>query len=238
MSLTMGSLFDGIGGFPLAASHVGIKTIWASEIEKFPILVTKERFPEMVHVGDITRLKGADLPPVDIICGGFPCQDTSCANVARQGLAGSRSGLFYEMIRLIKELRDADRNRGRTGKSVRPRWSVFENVPGIFNSNEGEDFQIVLQETARVSCGSVFVPRPDSGKWQSAGRILLGDTFSLAWKCLDAQYWPGTPQRRRRVYIITDYAGPSAPKILFDEKGLFGDPPPGQGAWETPAAAT
>lgn len=236
MTLTMGSLFDGIGGFPLAASHVGIKTIWASEIEPFPIKVTMERFPEMVHVGDITKLKGEDLPPVDIVCGGFPCQDTSNANVARQGLAGARSGLFFQMIRLIKELRDADKKRGRTGQSVRPRWSVFENVPGLFTSNQGEDFQIVLQETTRVSCDSVFIPRPDSGKWQPAGRILLGDTFSLAWKCLDAQYWPGTPQRRRRVYIITDFAGGSAPKILFDEAGLFGNPPQVEGAWKTPAS--
>lgn len=225
MSLTMGSLFDGIGGFPLAAQHAGIQTLWASEIEAFPIRVTKVRFPDLVHVGDITRLKGAELPPVDIICGGFPCQDISTANVTRQGLAGARSGLFYEMIRLIKELRDADRERGRTGRAVRPRWSVFENVPGLFSANQGEDFRIVLQETVRVNCNSIYIPRPDSGKWQSAGRILLGDMFSLAWKCLDAQYWPGTPQRRRRVYIIADFAGGSAHQILFDEAGLFGDPP-------------
>ena len=244
MSLTMGSLFDGIGGFPLAASHVGIKTLWASEIEKFPIRVTMEHFPEMVHVGDITKLNGADLPPVDIVCGGFPCQDTSCANVARRGLAGSRSGLFYEMIRLIKELRGCRivncvnyRERGRTGQSVRPRWSVFENVPGIFNSNEGEDFQIVLQETARVGCGPVSIPRPDTGKWKSAGRILLGDSFSLAWRTLDAQYW-GVAQRRARVYLVTDFAGPCAPQILFDQKGLFRHSSPGQGAWETTAATT
>lgn len=103
MSLTMGSLFDGIGGFPLAASHVGIKTLWASEIEKFPAQVTMKHFPEMVHVGDITKLKGADLPPVDIVCGGSPCQDLSVASGARDGLQGARSGLFYEMIRVIKE---------------------------------------------------------------------------------------------------------------------------------------
>lgn len=236
MNLTMGSLFDGIGGFPLAASHVGIKTLWASEIEKFPIQVTMKHFPEMVHVGDITKLKGTDLPPVDIVCGGFPCQDISCANVARQGLAGSRSGLFYEMIRIIRELRDADRERGRTAQFVRPRWSVFENVPGLFNSNWGEDFQIVLQETARISCGAVSIPRPDSGKWKSAGRILLGDTFSLAWRTLDAQYW-GVPQRRSRVYLIADFAGPCAPQILFDEKGLFGNSSQSQGTWEASAAA-
>jgi DNA (cytosine-5)-methyltransferase 1 len=224
MSLTMGSLFDGIGGFPLAASHVGIKTLWASEIEKFPIQVTMKHFPEMVHVGDITKLNGADLPPVDIVCGGSPCQDLSVASGARDGLQGARSGLFYEMIRVIKELRDADRERGRTVQSVRPRWAVWENVPGSFSSGEppGEDFRIVLRSFTGIGCGAVSIPRPDSGKWKSAGRILLGDTFSLAWRVLNAQYW-GVPQRRSRVYLVADFAGPCAPKVLFDEKGLFRD---------------
>ena len=239
MSLTMGSLFDGIGGFPLAASHVGIKTLWASEIEKFPIRVTMERFPEMVHVGDITKLKGSDLPPVDIVCGGSPCQDLSVAQGTRDGLQGTRSGLFYEMIRVIKELRNADRKRGRTAQSVRPRWCVWENVPGAYSSGEppGEDFRIVLQSFVRISCNTVSIPRPDSGKWKSAGRILLGDTFSLAWRTLDAQYW-SVPQRRVRVYLIADFAGLCAPQILFDEKGLFGDTTQVQRAWETLAATT
>lgn len=237
MSLTMGSLFDGIGGFPLAASHVGIKTLWASEIEKFPIQVTMEHFPEMVHVGDITKLKGEDLPPVDIVCGGSPCQNLSVAG-NRMGLEGNQSGLFYEMIRLIRELRNADRNRGRAAHSVRPRWAVWENVPGAYSSGEppGEDFRIVLESFAGIGCGSVSIPRPDSGKWKPAGRILLGDSFSLAWRTIDAQYWY-VPQRRSRVYLIADFAGPSAPKVLFDEKGLFGHTPQSQGAWETSAAA-
>lgn len=226
------------GGFPLAASHVGIKTLWASEIEPFPMKVTMERFPDMVHVGDITKLKGADLLPVDIICGGSPCQNLSVAG-NRMGLEGSQSGLFYEMIRVIKELRNADRERGRTAQSVRPRWSVWENVPDAYSSGEppGEDFRIVLESFAGISLGAVSIPRPESGKWKSAGRILLGDTFSLAWRTLDAQYW-SVPQRRVRVYLIADFAGPSAPKILFDEKGLFGDTTQGQGTWETLAAAT
>lgn len=126
-ALTLGSLFDGIGGFPLAAVHAGIVPLWASEIEKFPIEVTKLRFPEMVHVGDITKLNGAELPPVDIICGGSPCQDMSSANAARLGLAGARSGLFMEQIRIIKEMRNADILRGRTGEFVRPRFAVWEN---------------------------------------------------------------------------------------------------------------
>lgn len=216
------------GGFPLAAQHVGIRTLWASEIEAFPIRVTKVRFPEMVHAGDITRLKGSELPPVDIVCGGSPCQDLSVAQGVRDGLRGSRSGLFYEMIRVIKELRDADRNRGRSGIMVRPRWAVWENVPGCFSSGvpPGEDFRIVLQSFAGVSVDTVSVPRPDSGKWQSAGRILLGNTFSLAWRVLNAQYW-SVPQRRSRVYLIADFAGGSASQILFDEKGMLGDPPQG-----------
>ena len=120
--LTLGSLFDGIGGFPLAAQRVGIKPLWASEIEKFPIRVTKEHFPEMIHMGDITKLDGAKLPPVDIITGGSPCQDLSTARGQRDGLAGSRSSLFYEMVRVIKEMRDAEKRRGRAAQSVHPRW--------------------------------------------------------------------------------------------------------------------
>lgn len=124
---TMGSLFDGIGGFPLAAIHNGITPLWASEIEPFPIEVTRLRFPDMIHVGDITKLNGADLPPVDIITGGSPCQDLSVAGT-RAGLAGARSGLFMEQIRIVKEMRDADERRGRTAHTVRPRYMCWENV--------------------------------------------------------------------------------------------------------------
>ena len=126
--LTMGSLFDGIGGFPLAAVHNGIVPVWASEIETFPIEVTRLRFPDMIHVGDITKLDGAKLPPVDIICGGSPCQDLSVAG-ARAGIFGERSGLFMEQVRIVKEMRDADRQRGRAALNIRPRFMVWENVP-------------------------------------------------------------------------------------------------------------
>ena len=161
--LTMGSLFDGIGGFPLAAIRSGITPVWASEIEAFPIEVTKQRFPSMIHVGDITKLNGAELPPVDIICGGSPCQDLSVAG-ARAGLAGARSGLFMEQVRLVKEMRNADEQRGRAGHAVRPRYMLWENVPGAFSSGtpKGEDFRIVLEEIVRVKCGSVYVPFPVS----------------------------------------------------------------------------
>ena len=117
--LTMGSLFDGIGGFPLAAIRSGITPVWASEIEAFPIEVTKLRFPDMVHVGDITKLNGAELPPVDIICGGSPCQDLSVAG-ARAGLAGARSGLFMEQMRIVREMRLAEKARGRESVNIRP----------------------------------------------------------------------------------------------------------------------
>ena len=186
--ITMGSLFDGIGGFPLAAIRYGIVPLWASESEAFPIEVTKERFPDMIHVGDITKLNGAELPPVDIICGGSPCQDLSVAG-AHAGLAGARSGLFMEQVRIVKEMREHDKLGGRTAHLIRPRYMVWENVPGAFSSGDpkGEDFRIVLEEIVRIKSDSLSVPRPDSGKWESAGRILLGTDFSLAWRVLDAQ---------------------------------------------------
>ena len=122
----MGSLFDGIGGFPLAAIHNSVLPLWVSEIEPFPIRVTQQRLPGMLHYGDITKLDGAMLPPVDIICGGSPCQDLSVAG-ARAGLSGARSGLFMEQVRLVKEMRNADKLRGRTALDVRPRFMVWEN---------------------------------------------------------------------------------------------------------------
>lgn len=223
--LTMGSLFDGIGGFPLAAVRNGIKPLWASEIEAFPIEVTKLRFPDMIHVGDITKLNGAELPPVTILCGGSPCQDLSVAG-ARAGLSGERSGLFMEQIRITKEMRNADLQRGRTALNVRPRYLCWENVPGAFSSGtpKGEDFRIVLEEIVRVKDDSVSVPRPHPWTWQPAGSIVLGDDFSLAWRVFDTQYWPRTPQRRKRIYLVADFAGRSADKILFEQASLLGNP--------------
>ena len=236
--ITLGSLFDGIGGFPLAAIRQGITPLWASEIESFPVQVTKHHFPEMLHVGDITMLDGAKLPPVDIICGGSPCQDLSIGSCKRAGLAGARSGLFMEQIRVTKEMRNADIRRGRAGKSVRPRWFCWENVPGSFSSGDprGSDFRIILQQIVRIKVHTVLIPRPHPWGWQPAGRILLGTDFSLAWRVFDAQYWPGTPQRRRRVFLVADFAGQSAPKILFDQESLPGHPAPGGGARPPPPA--
>lgn len=217
---TLGSLFDGIGGFPLAAVRNGIEPVWASEIEAFPIEVTRKRFPSILHVGDITKLNGAELPPVDIITGGSPCQDLSVAG-ARAGLAGERSGLFMEQIRVVKEMRDADERRGRTAHTVRPRYMCWENVPGSFSSAGGEDFRIVLEEIVRIKDGSCSVPRPDSGRWESAGAIILGNQFSLAWRVMDAQFW-GVAQRRKRIFLVADFAGRSAPQILFEQNRLPG----------------
>ena len=171
--MTMGSLFDGIGGFPLAAIHNGIIPVWASEIEAFPIQVTKLRFPQMQHTGDITKLNGKTLPLVDVICGGSPCQDLSVAG-QRRGLAGERSGLFMEQVRIVKEMRNADENRGLPDHLVRPRYLVWENVPGAFSSAQGEDFRAVIEEIVRIKDSACHVPRPDTGRWEPAGATILG----------------------------------------------------------------
>ncbi|OCN02015.1 cytosine methyltransferase [Clostridium sp. W14A] len=226
--MTLGSLFDGIGGFPLAGVRQGFTPIWASEIEPFPIEVTKLRFPQMLPVGDITLLKGADLAPVDVVCGGSPCQDLSVANGRRLGLQGERSGLFMAQIRIITEMRANDKANGRPVDAVRPRYMVWENVPGAFSCSGGEDFRAVLEETIRVADGTVSVPRPPGGVWQSAGAIL-GDQFSLAWRVYDAQYW-SVPQRRKRIFLVADFSGHSASKILFEQDRLFGNPAAGEKA--------
>lgn len=207
-TLTLGSLFDGSGGFPLGGVLAGIEPIWASEIEPFPIRVTTARFPNMKHYGDITTLKGSQLEPVDIITFGSPCQDMSVAG-KREGLDGNRSSLFYEAIRIIKEMREVT-----NGKY--PRYIVWENVPGAFSSNKGEDFKAVLTEICKVKDEQVSIPKPS--KWENAGRIM-GDSFSIAWRLLDAQYW-GVPQRRQRIYLVADFDGGSAGKILFESEGM------------------
>ena len=228
--MTLGSLFDGIGGFPLAAVHCGGVPVWASEIEPFPMRVTKLRFPDMIHVGDITKLDGAKLPPVDVICGGSPCQDLSVAGL-RKGLAGERSGLFMDQVRIVKEMRAEDERRGVSDDFIRPRYLVWENVPGAFSSANGEDFRAVIEEIVHIKDSTCHVPRPDTGRWGSAGAAILGDQFSLAWRVLDAQYW-GVAQRRRRIFLVADFGGLTAPKILFEQERLLGDPAEGQGQGE------
>ena len=224
--LTLGSLFDGSGGFPLGGVLAGITPIWASEIEPFPVRVTTVRFPNMKHYGDISTLRGSELEPVNIITFGSPCQDMSVAG-KREGLGGNRSSLFYEAIRIIKEMREAT-----NGKY--PRYIVWENVPGAFSSNRGEDFKAVLTEICKVKEEQVSVPKPS--KWENAGRIM-GDSFSVAWRLLDAQYW-GVPQRRMRIYLVADFDGWSAGKILFESEGLSGYSAQGFQSWQNTACRT
>ena len=223
--LTLGSLFDGSGGFPLGGILAGITPLWASEIEPFAVRVTTKRLPQMKHYGDVSALNGADLPPVDIITFGSPCQDMSIAG-KRSGLDGSRSSLFYEAVRIIKEMRCAT-----NGKY--PRFCVWENVPGAFSSNRGEDFRCVLESLCRVRDETVSVPRYE--KWTNAGEILA-DGFSIAWRVLDAQYW-GVPQRRKRIFLVADFDSECAGKILFESEGVSGYSAEGFKAWQRTAAA-
>lgn len=216
--LTMGSLFSGSGGFELAGSRCGIKPLWASEIEPFPILVTATHFPDMEHFGDIKKMNGGLIPKVDIITGGSPCQDMSIAG-KREGLDGSRSNLFREQVRIAKEMRKSDEAAGRTGKQIRPRYMLWENVLGAFSSNKGKDFRSVLEEIARIKDSSVSIPMPE--KWKNAGSIM-GDDYSISWRVLDAQYF-GVPQRRKRIYLVADFGGDTAQEILFEQDSLRGD---------------
>jgi len=196
----------------------------------------------MKHVGDITKLNGAELPIVDIITGGSPCQDLSVAG-KREGLAGERSGLFMEQIRLIKEMREHDRATRGTDVDIRllrPRYMVWENVPGAFSSNKGEDFRCVLEETARIINKDAVIPKPEGGRWTPSG-CIMGDGWSIAWRVHDAQFW-GVPQRRKRIALVADFGGETAPEILFERKGVSGDIEPsgetGEGITATPEGDT
>ena len=222
-NLTLGSLFDGSAGFPLGGLLSGVTPLWASEIEPFPIRVTTKRLPQMKHYGDISKMNGGEIPPVDIITFGSPCQDMSVAG-KRDGLGGSRSSLFFEAIRIIKEMRC--KTNGRY-----PRFIVWENVPGAFSSNKGEDFRAVLEEVCKIKDECVSVLKPS--KWQRAGKIL-GDGYSVAWRQFDAQFW-GVPQRRKRIYLVADFAGWCAGKILFESEGLSGYSSQSFRAWQETA---
>ena len=224
-NLTLGSLFDGSGGFPMGGLLAGITPVWASEIEPFAVRVTSKRLPWMKHYGDISTISGAELEPVDIITFGSPCQDMSIAG-KRSGLDGSRSSLFYEAIRIIKEMRCAT-----NGKY--PRYCVWENVPGAFSSNGGRDFQSVLETVIGVKEADAQVPPPGKDGWPYAD-LYMGDGWSLAYRTIDAQFW-GVPQRRRRIYLVADFAGGSAGRILFESEGLSGYSPESFRAWQRAA---
>lgn len=223
-TLTLGSLFDGSGGFPLGGIITGITPVWASEIEPFPVRVTEKRMPGVIQLGDISKINGADIPPVDIITFGSPCQDMSIAG-KREGLDGARSGLFFEAIRIIREMREKT-----DGKY--PRFAVWENVKGAFSSNKGEDFRCVIEEFCRITEPDFSVPRCD--KWKNAG-CVLGESFSVAWRLFDAQYW-GIPQRRERIYLCASFVNPSetsSADILFEPESLSGHFKESFHSWES-----
>ena len=220
--LTLGSLFDGSGGFPLAGILAGVTPLWASEIEPFAVRVTTKRLPQMKHYGDVSQMRGADLPPVDIITFGSPCQDMSIAG-RRDGLDGSRSSLFYEAIRIVKEMREKTNGE-------KPRFIVWENVPGAFSSNKGQDFKAVLEAVIGVTEPAAQVPAPDKRGWPNAD-YYVGDGWSVAYRVLDAQWW-GVPQRRARIFLVADFAGQSAPEILFESEGVSGYTPQGFRSWQ------
>ena len=205
--LTLGSLFDGIGGFPYAASFYGIRPLWASEIVPECVAVTKRHFPDMAHLGDITRLHGGKIPPVDILTFGSPCQGLSLAG-RRLGLADERSGLFTEAIRIIREMQEATHGKY-------PQFAIFENVPGALSSNGRRDYQAVLEAFTGAK-----VPMPESGRWANAG-MARGRGVDLAWIIYDAQHF-GTAQRRRRLFLVADFRGKRAGEILFVPKSLRG----------------
>lgn len=170
----IGSLFDGSGGFPLSGVINGMEPVWASEIEPYPLKVTAARFPNMVQLGDVTKINGAEIEPVDVITFGSPCQDLSVAGKQAGIYDGERSNLFFEAIRIIKETRERDRADGRADELCRPRFAVWENVPGAYSSNKGADFQSVLQAFVDVRGNDVHVPMPEKGKWKKAG-CIVGD---------------------------------------------------------------
>lgn len=226
-TLTLGSLFDGSGGFPLGGILAGIRPVWSSEIEPFPVLVTRRRLPSVKHYGDVSKLSGHTLEPVDIITFGSPCQDLSIAG-KRAGIhEGERSNLFFEAIRIVKEMREETNGE-------KPRYIVWENVPGAFSSNRGDDFRAVLEAVIGVKEEGVEVPAPSDHRWPKAD-VYLGDGWSLAYRVLDAQYW-GVPQRRARIYLVADFAGEGAPEVLFKSEGLSGYTPEGFRPWKRTAA--
>lgn len=227
------SLFDGSGGFPLAASMCGITPVMAAEVEPYPIAVTKSHFPKMKHLGNVQNVRGGEIEPVDIITFGSPCQDLSVAG-KRKGLKHAengddettRSGLFMEAVRIIKEMREAT-------NGVYPRYAVWENVPGAFSSNKGEDFRTVLDELIKISEPDAVMPDVPKAGWAYAD-CYSGDGWSLAYRVFDAQYW-GVPQRRRRIYLVADFRGGRAGEILFEREGVRGYFAQGRTPWQTAA---
>lgn len=220
--LTLGSLFDGQGGWLIAAQRAGIKPLWKCELDINPASVAHKHFPDVKQYGDIQQVDADELEPVDIVCAGSPCQDLSVAG-KREGLDGERSGLFRDAVNIVHRLRD------KTG-GAKPRFFVWENVPGAFSSNHGEDFRAVLEEIGQSS-----VPMPSNGRWAAAGMVQL-PTCTIEWRVLDAQYW-GVPQRRKRIFLIADFAATErgGREILFESSCLSGNPAQSRGEGQSPA---
>ena len=221
--LRIGSLFSGSGGFELAAALCDIYPVWASEIEPYPIAVTRSRFPNMKHLGDVSKINGAEIEPVDIITFGSPCQDMSVAGT-RSGMKHeakgddetTRSGLFMEAIRIIREMRGAT-------NGLYPTFAIWENVTGAFSSNGGEDFRCVLEEFVKVNEPTATLPALEKGRKWAYADAIVGDGWSIAYRTFDLQHW-GCPQRRNRIYLVADFRGERAVKILFEREGLRGYP--------------
>ena len=222
--IKVGSLFDGIGGWLIAAHRNGIKPVWSSEIEDFPMKVAKAHFPDVEQLGDVTKINGGKVPPVDIICAGSPCQDLSVAG-NQKGLAGSRSNLFFESVRIVREMREAT-------NGIYPKFFVWENVTGAFSSNHGRDFQTVLGEITQTD-----IPMPGSGRWSKAG-MVRGKRVGCAWRVLDAQYWE-VPQHRERIFLIAGFGKwGGAVEVLFKPESVRRNTEKGEGKREeTPRIA-
>ena len=225
--LTLGSLFSGSGGFELAGKLCGMEPLWASEIEPFPIRVTTKRLPKVQHLGDIRAIDGAKIPPVDIITMGSPCTNLSLAG-RREGLMGKESSLFFEAIRIIKEMR-------KETKNAQPRYIIWENVAGAMSSGKpkGEDFRTVLSEIAGVAEPGAEVPACPKNGWPYAD-VIVGDGWSVAYRLIDAQHF-GVPQRRKRIYLVADFKSERAGDLLFEREGVRRDFAQGFRTWESAA---
>ena len=226
--LTLGSLFDGSGGFPLGGLLCGIRPVWAAEIEPFPIRVTTKRMPFLKHVGDVSKIDGGKVESVDIITFGSPCTDLSVAG-RRAGLSGSQSGLFYEAIRIVRQMREAS-------NGAYPKYIVWENVPGAFSSNGGQDFKAVLDAIVGIAAPGAEVPAPEDGRWPYAD-VYLGTGWSLAYRVVDAQYF-GVAQRRRRIYLVASFVDERAGEILFERESVSRDSAQGESTEKEAAGDT
>lgn len=221
--MIIGSLFDGIGTWQLSGERYGMHTVWSSEIDKFPMGVSKYHFPNTLQLGDIKNIDGSKIEPVDIICSGSPCQSFSIAG-ERTGFNGE-SSLFSEGVRIVREMRKAT-----NGKY--PRWFIWENVPGSFSSNGKRDFKRVLEEITQSE-----IPIPKSGRWAKSG-MVRGRGLDVSWRVLDARFF-GVPQRRARIFLVADFTGRGgSAEVLFKQESLPRDITQSKGTWKATSETT